>query len=329
MFLGPTFPDKIIGLGTTLTLWDRLTLDGLGEFQRGGYNINFVGFQNALRGKWRACYDAQRKLIAAHRGNAAALNDVNALATASAARSTARRNVGCWIEKIDFFRLRYVTVTYAMPARLLPRHAERDAHARRPQPVLQLPTTPGSTRNRRISPDNRSGGASTTSSPRSARSRSRFGLVTATEDHAMTSDARRGAPRRAALRWLAACNVLDVTNPGPIDDKDLNKAVGDAGLVTGMAFDLSRAMDAVTQETAIMADELYHGGSYAARGAVQPRHHALRGRERHVGRHASRALGRRIGDRADEDGARAAAFDSSPLAARANIYAGLANRTAR
>ena len=36
--------------------------------QSGGYNINFIGYQNALRGNWRPCYETQRKLIAAHRG---------------------------------------------------------------------------------------------------------------------------------------------------------------------------------------------------------------------------------------------------------------------
>jgi TonB-dependent starch-binding outer membrane protein SusC len=118
-FIGPTFPDKIIGLGTTLTLWDRLSLDVLGEFQRGGYNINFVGYQNALRGNWRPCYDTQRKLIAASQGDASALNGVTALQRARCAIDRTEQFSDWWIEPIDFFRLRYATLSYRIPPRWL------------------------------------------------------------------------------------------------------------------------------------------------------------------------------------------------------------------
>lgn len=118
-FYGPTFPDQIIGLGTTLTLWDRLSIDMLGEFQRGGYNINFVGFQNALRGNWRPCFAAQRKLIAAQRGDASALNDVTALERVRCAIDRTVQLSDAWIEPIDFFRMRYLTVSYKLPPRLL------------------------------------------------------------------------------------------------------------------------------------------------------------------------------------------------------------------
>jgi TonB-dependent starch-binding outer membrane protein SusC len=117
--LGRTFPNEIIGLGSTLTLWGRLTLDGLGEFQNGGMNINFVGYQNENRGVWRGCYDVQRKLIAAMRGNAAAVSDVRAIDRARCAVDRTVQNSDFWIEPTDFFRLRYVSATYAIPARFL------------------------------------------------------------------------------------------------------------------------------------------------------------------------------------------------------------------
>ena len=118
-FVGPTFPDKIIGLGTTLNLWDRVSLDALGEFQKGGYNINFVGFQNANRGNWRPCYAVQKKLIAAQKAGAGIPGDVTAL---QVARCTTDRTIqfsDSWIEPIDFFRLRYVTLSYKIPTRVL------------------------------------------------------------------------------------------------------------------------------------------------------------------------------------------------------------------
>ena len=119
VFYGPTFPDQVIGIGSSLTLWDRLSIDGLGEYQLGGHNINYVGYQNALRGNWRPCYATQKKMVAAIRGNAAALNDVNALERVRCAVDRTQQFSDAWIEKIDFFRLRYVTMTYRLPSRLM------------------------------------------------------------------------------------------------------------------------------------------------------------------------------------------------------------------
>jgi outer membrane receptor protein involved in Fe transport len=119
VFLGATFPDKIIGVGSTLTLWGRLTLDALGEFQRGGSNINYIGYQNALRGVWRACIPIQRKLVAAAQGDPTALDDVTARDRARCAIDRTQQNSEFWIEPTDFFKLRYVSLTYAIPPRFL------------------------------------------------------------------------------------------------------------------------------------------------------------------------------------------------------------------
>jgi TonB-linked SusC/RagA family outer membrane protein len=118
-FVGPTFPDQIIGLGTTLSLWDRLSLDMLGEFQMGAYNQNWVGYQNANRGSWRPCYDTQRKMVAAIKGDASALSDVRALDRVRCAFVVSERLPDSWFEPADFFRLRYATLSYRLPPRLL------------------------------------------------------------------------------------------------------------------------------------------------------------------------------------------------------------------
>ncbi|HWP03768.1 MAG TPA: RagB/SusD family nutrient uptake outer membrane protein [Gemmatimonadaceae bacterium] len=121
------------------------------------------------------------------------------------------------------------------------------------------------------------------------------------------------------------CRLLEVSNPGPISDEALNNTTALPGLVTGMSFDLSRAVDAVTQEVAIMADELFHGGSYAAEGLFNRgiiREEDVNGmwgamhRARWVAESGIQRIRNVLG----------AGFDSSPLAARAYIYAGLANR---
>jgi hypothetical protein len=135
----------------------------------------------------------------------------------------------------------------------------------------------------------------------------------------------RRASMATSLVALTACNFFDVSNPGPIADEDLNTPSAMTGLVTGMSFDLSQAIDATAQNLSIMADELYHGGSYAEQGLFN------RGivRDEDVNgmwgaMHQARWVAESGIERMQE--VLGTSFDTSPLAARANIYAGLANR---
>lgn len=121
MFIGSVFPEKIIGVGTTMTFLDNFRLDALGEFQRGGHNINYIGYQNANRGVWRACIPIQKKIIAAMEGDASALNDVRAIDRARCAVDDEVFSSDFWIESADFFKLRHVALTYTLPTRWLPR----------------------------------------------------------------------------------------------------------------------------------------------------------------------------------------------------------------
>ena len=139
----------------------------------------------------------------------------------------------------------------------------------------------------------------------------------------LTHFARRAA--LGAVFVLSGCGMLDVSNPGPQSDESLNSATAMAGLVTGMSFDLSRAVDAVSQATAIMADDLRHGGSYAEPGLFNRgiiRDEDVNGiwGSMHRARWVAEAGIVRMKEVLDTG------FDTSPLAARAYIYAGLANR---
>jgi len=139
----------------------------------------------------------------------------------------------------------------------------------------------------------------------------------------------RRASAAVAFSTLAAsggCNFFDVSNPGPLADESLNVPSAMTGLVTGMAFDLSRAYDAVTQGASIMSDDLYHAGSYGPgeglwnRGIIRPEdingHWGAMHRSRWVSEQGIERMKTVLGT----------GYDTSPLAARANIYAGLANR---
>jgi len=118
-FLGRVYPNQIWGFQTTLTLFNRLTVDALGELQSGAYLANWIGYQGARRGAWQPCYDVEAKLRAAAGGDANALNDVTALWRAKCALNRSSQNDRFWIEPSDFFKLRNVSLTYDVPTRLL------------------------------------------------------------------------------------------------------------------------------------------------------------------------------------------------------------------
>jgi len=130
----------------------------------------------------------------------------------------------------------------------------------------------------------------------------------------------------AAVALLAACgDLLDVENPGSLADADLNIPGAMPGLVTGMSFDLSRGLDEVLQNSNIMADDLYHGGSYGPqglfnRGIIEKEDVDGMWGEMHRARWVAENGIERMQD------VLGAGFETSPLAVRAYIYAGFANR---
>ncbi|HVZ77765.1 MAG TPA: TonB-dependent receptor [Gemmatimonadaceae bacterium] len=117
-YLGATYPDQIISPSLTLTVWKNLTLDALGEWQLGGHLLNAVGYQNANLDVWQPCYDVRSKLRAAA-NDPTALNDVTALQRAKCTISGAARDYSYWVESSDFFKLRSVTLTWAIPDRYM------------------------------------------------------------------------------------------------------------------------------------------------------------------------------------------------------------------
>lgn len=129
-----------------------------------------------------------------------------------------------------------------------------------------------------------------------------------------------------ALTAAAACDgVLDVENPGPLDDEDLNNIPTMTPLVNGMSFDLSRAVDDVLQNSSIMGDDLYHGGSYGPQGLFNRgviRKEDVNGMwgSMHRARWVAESGIQRLKTVLDT------LYDRSVLSARANIYAGFANR---
>ncbi len=119
-FLGRTFPNKIINPSLTVTLFKRLSVEGVGEFQRGGHLLNATGYQNAGTRIWQPCYAAQRALVAAAAGDSTLIRSVNAGDRAKCAIVTAQRDYSYFVESSDFFKLRSLSFAYDVPTRFVP-----------------------------------------------------------------------------------------------------------------------------------------------------------------------------------------------------------------
>lgn len=144
----------------------------------------------------------------------------------------------------------------------------------------------------------------------------------------MRNERRSFAAAVAALLLpLAACSEFTkVTNPGPIQDKDLDNPSVVPALVVGMSGDLSAAIDDLIEMTSIAADELAHGGSYSEpglyyRGIINPEDVNGLWAGAHRARWVAETGIERIRDILGEAG-----YESSADAARANVLAGYANR---
>jgi hypothetical protein len=119
--------------------------------------------------------------------------------------------------------------------------------------------------------------------------------------------------------------TLDVEAPGRIADDDLNNAEAAAGLVAGMSYDLSEALDSELQEVILAGGELWHGGSYDF-GTI-PRGILADEDEFWDGAYGSMQQARWVA----EDGLRRLAavlenYERNPLVARGYLLAGFANR---
>ena len=86
-YIGPVYPPRIFGLGTTLTWHRTLTLDAQADYQGGAWLDNFIGYQNALRSVWQPCYALQPALKSAlgPDGKANTADDVQSAATRASA----------------------------------------------------------------------------------------------------------------------------------------------------------------------------------------------------------------------------------------------------
>jgi hypothetical protein len=131
------------------------------------------------------------------------------------------------------------------------------------------------------------------------------------------------------LGSIPACKgFLDVENPGPIEDKNLRTPDAIPSLVIGMSADLSEELDEIVRLISVAADELAHGGSYAGeglwyRGIIEPEDVNGRWADMHKARFEAESGIERI---KGMQGMQGFDYNTSREYARANLFAGFANR---
>jgi TonB-dependent SusC/RagA subfamily outer membrane receptor len=109
VFLGSTFPDKLMNLSSEIRVGD-LSLSGLGEWNLGGHMVNNTALLNAQRGVWAPCFDVQELNRVGRRNEIKAIDRARCL--------TGNRNDE-YVEDASFFKVRNVTLSYRLPDRLL------------------------------------------------------------------------------------------------------------------------------------------------------------------------------------------------------------------
>jgi TonB-dependent SusC/RagA subfamily outer membrane receptor len=109
---GPTYPTHTYAINTSFTMFERLTLDVLGEGQ-GGHVLSAAElYQNTRRFVNPLCYDVQDKVAA---------NQTSDLRTEDWARcDRAYTSYGAWVQAADFFKLRSAALSYRVPEHWLP-----------------------------------------------------------------------------------------------------------------------------------------------------------------------------------------------------------------
>ncbi len=113
LFFGPTRPPHEIALGTTVTLWDRVTLDAYGIGQYGHVLYDDLAQELAVDGLWPACWPINEAVKAGE------ISDLTAGEIARCSEDYSDNED--WIEDADYFRLQSASISYQVPVEWLPR----------------------------------------------------------------------------------------------------------------------------------------------------------------------------------------------------------------
>jgi TonB-dependent SusC/RagA subfamily outer membrane receptor len=110
--LGATTPTRTIGVNTSVTLGQRLTIDVLGEGMYGHVLSSGTAYQNTRRSVWPICRSTFDAIAA---GNRSTLT-----AGERALCDPGNTRYGMWTQPADFFKIRSASMSYRVPDSWLP-----------------------------------------------------------------------------------------------------------------------------------------------------------------------------------------------------------------
>ena len=119
-YLGPGYPATQLGLRTSVTILNDLTISAFGEWQGGAFKHNQTGQRMVINDTHEPCLPAMmadRKRLA---GDPSDWNQFPAEIRAKCSVVPLHQNPDRWYEPIDFFKLRSVNLDYQLPAGLVP-----------------------------------------------------------------------------------------------------------------------------------------------------------------------------------------------------------------
>ena len=116
-YFGPTRPPHELSLGTSLTLFDRLTIDAFGVGQYGHVLYDDLAQEMATEGLWPACFETNVRVEQFQAGNTNAIAGLTAGQIAKCSQDYATD--GDWTESANYFRMQSVTANYRVPESIL------------------------------------------------------------------------------------------------------------------------------------------------------------------------------------------------------------------
>jgi len=110
--LGSAFPNYTVGINTSLTLWQDVTISALGEGKFGHVLSSGTAYQNVRRGQWPTCNAIQSQI---------SNGDYSGLTAGQIGRCDPDQTTyGMWTRSADFFKLRSLSLQYRVPDDVLP-----------------------------------------------------------------------------------------------------------------------------------------------------------------------------------------------------------------
>ena len=119
-YFGPSYPTHTIGVRTSVTILNNLTIGAFGEYQGGAYKQCQTCQRMVLNRTFSPCFPTIHAQAKADAGDPSDYNTYPADLRAKCSLHPEDQRPDRWYEKMDFFRLRTLNLSYRLPDGLVP-----------------------------------------------------------------------------------------------------------------------------------------------------------------------------------------------------------------